>query len=200
MRLSWPMPRRTSLMSALIRSQRFAISLMKLILVESSALATYLVSSALSGDMTRNGFSVRRNGLYSSCSAVADFLAAHADDDAVGLHEVVDRRAFFEELGVAGHVAIAARAFFEPREDLCARADGHRALGDDDRIRLQVRRDAVDDRPERRHIGGAVVALRRADGEINDFGRGDRGRARSVVNCSRSAAWLSRTISSRPGS
>ena len=63
MRLSWPMPRRTSLMSAPIRSQRLAISLMKLIFVESSALATYLVISALSGDITRNGFSVRRNGL-----------------------------------------------------------------------------------------------------------------------------------------
>ena len=52
---SWPMPRRTSLMSAPSRSQRLAISLMKLILVASRALATYLVISALSGDMTRNG-------------------------------------------------------------------------------------------------------------------------------------------------
>ena len=45
-----------------IRSQRLATSLMKLIFVANSALATYLVISALSGDMTRNGFSVRRNG------------------------------------------------------------------------------------------------------------------------------------------
>ena len=60
MRLSWPMPRRTSLMSAPAHSQRFAISLMKLIFVDSSALAAYLVISALSGDMARNGLSVRR--------------------------------------------------------------------------------------------------------------------------------------------
>ena len=60
MRLSWPMPRRTSLMSAPARSQTFAISLMKLIFVDSSELATYLVISALSGDIARNGLSVRR--------------------------------------------------------------------------------------------------------------------------------------------
>ena len=62
MRLSWPMPRRTSLMSAPVRSQRLAISLMKLIFVDSRALATYLVISALSGDIARSGLSVRRNG------------------------------------------------------------------------------------------------------------------------------------------
>ena len=49
-------------MSASIRSQRFATSLMKLIFVAKSALATYFVISELSGDMARNGFSVRRNG------------------------------------------------------------------------------------------------------------------------------------------
>ena len=86
------------------RSQRLAISLMKLIFVASRALATYLVISALSGDMTRNGLSVRRNGAYSSRSTLADLRPAHADDHAVGLHEVVDRRAFLEELGIAGHV------------------------------------------------------------------------------------------------
>ena len=59
-RLSWPIPRRTSSMSASIRSQRFATSLMKLIFVDNSALATYFVISALSGDMTRKGCSVRR--------------------------------------------------------------------------------------------------------------------------------------------
>ena len=103
-RLSWPMPRRTSLMSAPIRSQRLAISLMKLILVASRQLATYLVISALSGDITRNGRSVRRNGAYSSCSTSRDFGPADADDHAVGLDEVVDRRPFLEELGVAGDV------------------------------------------------------------------------------------------------
>jgi hypothetical protein len=35
---------------------------MKLIFVASRALATYFVISELSGDITRNGFSVRRNG------------------------------------------------------------------------------------------------------------------------------------------
>ena len=62
MRLSWPMPRRTSLMSAPTRSHTLAISLMKLILAASIALATYLVISALSGDMTNSGLSVRKYG------------------------------------------------------------------------------------------------------------------------------------------
>ena len=39
-------------MSPPIRSQILAISLMKLIFVDSKALATYFVSSALSGDIT----------------------------------------------------------------------------------------------------------------------------------------------------
>ncbi len=75
MRWSCPMPRRTSLTSASIFSHRLAISLMKLIFVDSSALATYLVISALSGDMTRNGLSVRRNGEYSSRRTSLDFAA-----------------------------------------------------------------------------------------------------------------------------
>ena len=50
-------------MSASIRSQRLATSLMKLIFVAKSEWATYFVISELSGDMTRNGCSVRRNGL-----------------------------------------------------------------------------------------------------------------------------------------
>src|SRR5919108_420465 len=71
MRASWPMPRRTSLMSAPSRSHRLAISLMKLILVASMALAAYFVISADSGVITRNGCSVRKNGAYSSRSASA---------------------------------------------------------------------------------------------------------------------------------
>src|SRR5437868_10406366 len=58
-------------MSAPTRSQKLAISLMKLILVASIALAAYLVISALSGVITRNGCSVRRNGAYSSASTLA---------------------------------------------------------------------------------------------------------------------------------
>ena len=39
----------------------------------------------------------------------------------------------------------------------------------------EVRRDAIDDGPEGGQVGGAVVALRRADGEVDDLGRRDRG-------------------------
>ena len=87
----------------------------------------------------------------------------------------------------------------QPREDLGARADRHRALGDDDRVGAQVRGDVVDDRPQGRQIGRAVVALRRADGQIHDLGRLTAA-ARSVVKCSRSASTLCSTSSARPGS
>ena len=60
------MPLRTSLMSAPTRSQIFAISLIKLIFVASIQFAAYLIISALSMPTEMNGFSVRRNGLYSS--------------------------------------------------------------------------------------------------------------------------------------
>ena len=135
MRLSWPMPRRTSLMSAPIRSQRLAISLMKLIFVDSRALATYLVISALSGDIDQERLVGPQERLVQVAQHVDHLGAADADDHAVGLHEVVDRRAFLEELGIAGHVALAAGQLRVSRAiDLGVGADRHGALGDDDRV------------------------------------------------------------------
>ena len=138
-------------MSAPSRSHRLAISLMKLIFVASMALAAYLVISADSGDMTRNGRSVRRNGAYSSRSTSADLRPAHADDDAVGLHEVVDRRPFLEELGVAGHVDRVRHRSPPCRSATRAvGADRHRALDDDDlRPVDRLRRSGVGRRPRR---------------------------------------------------
>ncbi len=108
MRLSWPMPRRTSLMSPPIRSQRLAISLMKLILVDSSALATYLVISGAFGRHRQERLFGPQERSVQLAQHVGDFLPADADDDAVGLHEVLDRGAFLEEFGIAGDVAVAA--------------------------------------------------------------------------------------------
>ena len=201
MRLSWPMPRRTSLMSAPIRSHRLAISLMKLILVDSSALATYLVISALSGDMTRNGFSVRRNGAYSSCSTSPTSCAAHADHDAVGLHEVVDRRAFLEELGIAGHVAVAAGVLLAAARRSCAFVPTGTVLLVTT-IASGRRCGAMlsTTRPEGRQVGRAVVALRRADREVDDLAPRDRRRqiGREVQPLGRLRCRA--TISARPGS
>ena len=92
---------------------------MKLILVESSALATYLVISALSGDMTQERLLGAQERLVELAQHLADFVAADADHDAVGLDEVFDRRAFLEELGIAGDVAIAAGALFRGGRRSC---------------------------------------------------------------------------------
>ena len=68
MRGSLPMPRRTASMSAPRRSARLAISLMKLILVASMALAAYLVSSALFTSISTMRSWLRLKGAYSSRS------------------------------------------------------------------------------------------------------------------------------------
>ena len=164
------MPRRTSLMSAPSRSHRLAISLMKLIFVASMALAAYLVISALSGDMTRNGCSVRRNGLYSSCRRPRHLGPAHADDDPVGLHEVVDGGPFLEKLRIAGHVDGPARPLPEPLGQGAIGADRHGALDDDDRVLADVCRHGIADGPQVGQIGRAAGRLRRAHCQENQPG------------------------------
>src|SRR4051794_13869155 len=101
---------------------------------------------------------------------IADFFTAHADDHAIGFHEVFDRGAFFQKLRVAGHVAVAAGVLFEAIANLRAGADGNRALGDDDGVWAQMSGHAVDDGPERGHVGSAIFSLRGADCEINNLG------------------------------
>ena len=91
---------------------------MKLIFVAKRALATYFVISALSGDMTKNGFSVRRNGAYRLSSTSPDFRPPHANHHPVGLHEIVDRGPFLEKLGIARHVALAACQLSQPSASL----------------------------------------------------------------------------------
>ena len=157
MRLSWPMPRRTSLMSAPVSSQKLANSLMKLIFVASRQLAAYLVISALSGDMVRQRLVGPQVGLIEVPQDLEDRFPAGADDDAVGFHEIVDGRPFLEELRVAGHVAVAAGQLAQPRGDRRVGPHRRRALDHDDGVAARVGRDlgrppstAQSDRPSRR--------------------------------------------------
>ena len=60
-----------------------------------------------------------------------------ADDDAIGLHEVVDRGTFLQELGIRHHVEVDGRITccqfpFDGRAYLVGSADGYRRLIDDD--------------------------------------------------------------------
>ena len=83
---------------------------------------------------------------------IGDLVAAHADHDAVGLVEVVDRRAFLEELGVAGDVERDLGDLGHPPGQLGVGADRDRALDHDDLGRVQVRRRSGG-RPPRRRSG-----------------------------------------------
>ena len=97
-------PRRTSSTSAPSFSQSVAISFMNEMRVASIAFAAYFVSSAerevheedrlLGADERRVELGHHRAGA----------LGGDADDHAVGPHEVVDRRALLQELGVRDHV------------------------------------------------------------------------------------------------
>jgi hypothetical protein len=103
-------------------------------------------------------------------------LAGGADDHAVRTHEVADRRPLAQELGVRHDVDVDRPAGRQP--DLLAEplagADRHGALGDDDFVAVEVRRDRRGGRGHLRQIGGAVHALGGADGEEDDL----RSRAR----------------------
>ena len=119
MRLSWPMPRRTSLMSAAMPFAQIG----------------HLVDEADLGGQQRVGHVLGHFGAFGrhDQKRLLDSQetgrttpqrfhgrgVAHADHDAVGPHEVVDRGPFFEKLGVAHHVEVAAGQFLQPAE-VCA--------------------------------------------------------------------------------
>ena len=165
MRLSWPMPRRTSLMSAPTRSQTLAISLMKLILVGQHGV----------GDVLGHLGAFRRHHQQRLVGPQVRFVEVrqhvghlrppHADDHAVGLHEVVDGHPFLEKLGIARHVDVAAGQLLQPGRQSGVGAHRHRALADHDALRADVGGQRVDDRPEGLEVDRPVVGGRGADGQ-----------------------------------
>ena len=93
-----------------------------------------------------------------------------ADDDAVGLHEVLDRRAFLQELGVRDHVeldlgAALAERLLDALADLVGGADRHGGLVDDDPVLGHVPADRLGDREHVREVRRAVLLGRGADGD-----------------------------------
>jgi hypothetical protein len=82
---------------------------------------------------------LRLKGLVERLQQLGGARVVGADDDAVGLHEVLDRRALLEELRVGDHVELdrAPRVFKRPRNlrlHLVGGADRHRRLVDDDAV------------------------------------------------------------------
>ena len=97
---------RTFSMSAPTRSAMLASSFMKLILVASIALAAYLVSSDGADIHDDEPVVIADEGLVECAHELGGARVVGADDDPVGLHEVADRGALLEELGVGDDVEL----------------------------------------------------------------------------------------------
>ena len=100
-----------------------------------------------------------------------------ADDDAIGLHEVVDRRALLQELGIADDAERVRGLAADDLAHLLARADRHRALVDDDLVAVHRARRRRARRRARAAGRPSRPRLRRADGDEDDLGRADARRA-----------------------
>ena len=160
MRWSSPMPRATSSTSAPVSSQTFAISLMNEILVARNAFAASLIISALATSVRTSG---APSGAYSSTDGVARPVALVADDDAVGLEEVLERGALLEELRTRHVGELRLALLGEDPLDRGAGARRDRRLHHE-RV-LVGGRHRVDDRVDGGEVGVAGVRRRRADGD-----------------------------------
>ena len=92
-------------------------------------------------------------------------LVRAADDDAVGLEEVLHRRSLAQELGVRDDLHV--RAIEHPLDDP-RRADRHRGLVDDDALVGQLLGDLPRGLLDVREIGAAVLALGRRHAQERD--------------------------------
>ena len=100
----------------------------------------------------------------------------HADHDAVGLEEVLHRRALFQELRVRGDVEFRLGLRGDRSADFLCGADGHGALGDHELGRVHVRTDRGRHGEHMGEVRRAVLVLGRADGDEDYLARAD-GRA-----------------------
>ena len=145
---------------------------MKLIFRARKALAAYFASSAELAADEHDGGVAQRERLVEAPHEVARALVVGADQHAVGVHEVLDRRALAQELrvGADGEVAVGAQRA-QAALDLAAGADRHGRLRDDDGEAFQVRGDLLHRGVDVGEVGVAVAAAhRRADGEQDDVG------------------------------
>ena len=146
---------------------------MKVILVARNALAAYLISSAVRRPVIHDRRLVQEQRPIDVGDDGAGARIVAADDDAVGLLEVVDGGAFAQELGVGYDGELSVRApFGDDARHLVAGADGHGRLGDDHLVAVEHRGDVLGGLEHVGEIGMAVAAPRgRADGDEHRLGR-----------------------------
>ena len=101
-------------------------------------------------------------------------MAVHSDYHAVGVHEILDGRAFLQEFGVRGHVErylAAAFVYLFPDHglDLLRRTDGYGAFGDEHRIFLDVAAERTGDFEHVFQVCRTVLVGRCADGREDYF-------------------------------
>ena len=108
---------------------------------------------------------------------VACELAFGADDDAVRMLEVLDRRAFAQELRIGNNGDIGARVLLaDDALDLVARTHRYGRFGDHDRLPLEGARDLARRLEDILQIGMTITApRRRADSDEYRFGLADSG-------------------------
>ena len=202
MRLSSPMPRATSCTSAPTASQRSAISLMKVIFIARKALAAYLISSEVRRSVNSIGVSLRIERAIELAITAPRALVLGADDHPVGPLEVVDRRAFAQELRVGddGELGVG------PRSRMIASISSPVPTGTVDLVTTTVKPsssggDLFGGGVDVGEVGVAVAAARRrADGDEDGVGLRGSPRRRRRRRTAGPRATLRATSSSRPGS
>ena len=112
-------------------------------------------------------------GAHERCVQLLDhargLVRVHADDDTIGLHEVLDRRPFLQEFRVGADVERRARVARDFRANFFGRPHRHRALGDDDLGLVHVLADRARHLENVLQVGGAVLVGRRPDGDEHDL-------------------------------
>lgn len=132
-------------------------------------------------------------------------LALDSADHTIGLHEVVDRIAFLEKLGIVGDMEGNLRLRRDEVANLVAGADGHRALDHDGfgarsgAERVDRVGDVARNFEHILQVGAAIFVARSSDADEHDFGvaiglefvgaEGESPRAR-VANDHLAQAWL----------
>ena len=202
MRVSVPTPRRTAWMSAPVAWHRRESSFMNETRIAS------IVFGGVLGELARarighdDALARELQRRVERAQHLARLLAPRAEDDAIGPEEVLNGRALLEKLGVrddlerdAGLRCASARACTASHVPtgtvlLTTTSAGFFAMAGD----------ALGDREHRAHVGRAVGAGRRPDGDEVGVGLVERRARPRSTKRRRPARSLRRTRSARPGS